>query len=210
VSGRTRGIWVALEGIDGSGKSTLVPRLAAALRRRGLSVAVRREPADPALGRLAQEAGAHDAWTGAVYFTVDRHLVQGRLLRDLARHDVVVSDRSYFSTLAYQGSALSPKDARRLEELERAASRSPDRVLLLDLAPADALRRVGRRPSRRSPLERRRTLERVARAYRRLAHREGWEVLDARRPPRALVGDALRALGPAVVRRRPRPGGGQR
>lgn len=191
----SRGRLVALEGIDGTGKSTLARRLAAALRRRGLSVAVRREPADPRLGRLAQEASVRDPWTGAIYFTVDRHLVQRAVRRELGRHDFVLCDRSYFSTLAYQGSALPARDRARLERLQREATVRPDRVLYLDLSPSEALRRLTSRGSRRAPLERRRTLERVARAYRGLARRHGWTTLDARRPTEELVADALRALG---------------
>jgi dTMP kinase len=207
---RRRGVLVALEGIDGTGKSTLVRRLAAGLRRRGLSVAVHREPADERLGRLAQEASVRDAWTGAIYFTVDRHLVQAKIRRDLDRHDVVLSDRSYFSTLAYQGSALPPRDRGRLERLQRDATIAPDRVILLELAPSEALKRLGGRSTVRAPLERRRTLERVARAYRTLSRRPGWVVLDARLPPRELLAEALRALGHDRGERPGRARGGRR
>ncbi|MGP8078765.1 MAG: dTMP kinase [Thermoplasmata archaeon] len=189
-----RGSLIALEGIDGTGKSTLLRALASALRRRGFSVAVRREPADPYLGHLAQEASVRDPWTGAVYFTVDRHLAQSGVRRDLARREIVLSDRSFYSTLAYQGSALPLRDRRRLERLQRDATVVPDRVLLLDLPLAEALRRLELRAKHRAPLERRRTLERVARAYRQLSRRPGWIVLDARRSSRELVRDALDAL----------------
>ena len=192
---RHRGILVAVEGIDGTGKSTLVRSLAREIRRRGASVALHREPSDPRLGRLAQEASVRDPWTGAVYFTVDRHLAAGALRRALRQADVVLSDRSYFSTLAYQGSALPASDRQRLERIQLESTVRPDRVLLVDLPVEEALDRVGRRSERRAPLERRRTLARVARAYRRLARAPGWVVLDGRRPPRELVADALRALG---------------
>src|SRR5208282_719601 len=190
----SRGVFIVVEGIDGGGKSTLLRALASALRRRGLSVGMRREPADRRLGALAQSTAAEDPWTGAVYFTVDRHLAAPALERELARRDVVLQDRSFYSTLAYQGSALPTGDRRRLAQLQRSAARVPDRVVLLDLAPAEALRRLGGRNSRRGPLERLRTLERVARAYRGLARSNRWVVLDARAPPPALLEEALRAL----------------
>ncbi|MFY9716755.1 MAG: dTMP kinase [Thermoplasmata archaeon] len=202
---RRRGLLVALEGIDGTGKSTLARALASALRRRGWSVAVRREPADPRLGRLAQEASVRDPWTGAVYFTVDRHLARPALRRELARREIVLTDRSFFSTLAYQGSALPPRERARLERLQRGASVAPDRVLLLELAPGEALRRLTGRARARAPLERRRTLERVARAYRLLARRRGWVVLDARQSRPVLLAAALEALdatGGSRTRRR--------
>ena len=189
-----RGVLVVLEGIDGVGKTTLLLALARALRRRGLSVGVRREPADRRLGALAQSTAAEDPWTGAVYFTVDRHLAAPALERELLRRDVVLQDRSFYSTLAYQGSALPAGDRRRLAQLQRTAARVPDRVVLLDLTPAEAVRRLGGRDSLRGPLERLRTLERVARAYRRLARSNRWLVLDARASTASLLEQVLRAL----------------
>ena len=189
-----RGLLIALEGIDGAGKSTLHRTLAAALRRRGFSVRRRHEPSDPRLGSLAQRASVEDAWTGAVYFTVDRHQAREQLARDLSRFDIVLTDRSFFSTLAYQGSALPPAERRRLEALQRTATVVPDRVVLLDLPPRVALRRLGGRARERGPLERLRTLERVARAYRHLARREGWVVLDSTRPARELTSRAVSEL----------------
>lgn len=202
MTARRRAVFLAIEGIDGVGKSTLLRSLARALRARGLSVAIRREPSDPRLGALAQSAAAEDPWTGAVYFTVDRHLAAPALERDLATHDVVLQDRSFYSTLAYQGSALPPRDRRRLTQLQRSATRTPDRVILLDLSPSQAVRRLGHRDQRRGPLEREGTLRRVARAYRGLARSKHWQVLDARDAPRDLVLQVLDGLDlPPVVRR---------
>jgi dTMP kinase len=201
---RRRGVLVAVEGIDGAGKSTLVRSLARAVRRQGFRVRVRREPSDATIGRLAQEVGSRDPWSGAVYFTVDRHLAAPRLERDLARYDLVLSDRSFYSTLAYQGSRLPSRERVRLEELQWAATIVPDQVLLLEMPVAWLERRIGERRAARGPLERSRWLGRAARSYRRLARENGWTVLDARAPPGAVAREAVRALRPRLDRLRPR------
>jgi dTMP kinase len=202
-----RGLLVALEGIDGAGKSTLQRALGSAARRKGWSVRLRREPADRRLGAIAQAASVGDAWTGAIYFTVDRFLARPGLERDLAHCDLVVQDRSFYSTLAYQASALPAPDRRRLEQIERASSVRPDVVLLLDLPVAVAIARLGGRGGRRAPLERFRTLRRVARSYRALARRPGWVVLDGRRAPGALAQEALARIAKRLARARARAQG---
>jgi dTMP kinase len=199
-----RGRLIAIEGIDGSGKSSLVRGLGRALRRHGWSVALRHEPADRSLGLLAQLAGRADAWTGGVYFTLDRFLARPELERDLASNDLVVTDRSFYSTLAYQGSALGLRERRRLAALQRLASIEPDRVVLLDLAPEAAIRRLGGRSGGRGPLEQRAILRRVARSYRALARSGGWIVVDAGLPRAVVLAEALHRLERTLPSRRRR------
>ncbi len=197
-----RAWYVAFEGIDGAGKSTAVRCVASRLRREGLRVRTRREPASVELNRKAQAASVQDPWTGAVYFTLDRYLARADLERDLRTASVVLTDRSYWSTLAYQGSALAPEWQRRLVGLQLHATVEPDQVILIDLDPAEAMCRVGSRASAKGPLERRRTLERVARAYRRFARRNGWLVVDARNPAREVADVAARSIRNKLAARR--------
>jgi len=199
---------LALEGIDGVGKSTLQRTLIARLRRRGLRVAAWREPVDPERGRRAQRLGRGDPLGAATEFTMDRLLARPRLAALLQRVDLVVSDRSFYSTLAYQGSALPPSVRAALARLQRSASIEPDRVLLLDLSIAAALGRVGRRGSPPAPLEHRRTLARAVRTYRATAAARRWWVVDAGGGPAEIADEAERRVlrwvrgRPAAVGRR--------
>ncbi len=201
LSRRRRALYVALEGIDGAGKSTIQRRVAALLRRRGWRVRTRREPSDPELGRYAQSLGPRAPWTGAVFFTIDRYLALPGLVEDLRRSDLVLSDRSFWSTMAYQGSALAAPDRRRLLAIERGATIAPDMVVWLDLPVADALERVRGRRRARAPLERARVLRRVARAYRSFSAQRRWRRFDARESPSALAN----RIACTISRARPRP-----
>lgn len=187
---RARGILVAVEGIDGSGKSTLVDALLRRMRRQGRRVGRWHEPTDPDLGARAAAANRNDPRLAALLFTLDRAMHRADLEAQLARSDVI-ADRSFYSTLAYQGSLLAPGPRRALERMQREIAIRPDVVVLLDLAPALAMKRVGRRGTVRSPLERLSTLRRVARAYRAFAKQEHWIVLDAEQTPEELLGCLL-------------------
>lgn len=193
---RAQGRLVVVEGIDGTGKSTLLVSLARRLRDRGWRVARWKEPSDGPLGRAAREASAQDPAQAALLFTLDRGSQREKLDRLVSRSDLVLSDRSYFSTLAYQGSVLTRKERGGLERLQTAVARTPDLVLWLDLSPSEALTRVSARGAVRSPLERLGNLRRVARAYRRYAAAEGRRFvrLDASRSPQEVAGAALGAI----------------
>jgi dTMP kinase len=181
-----RGRLIVLEGIDGSGKSTLADALVLRWTERGRPAVRWHEPTDPEIGARGAAADRDDPRRAAMLFTLDRTVARPQLESLLAKSDVV-ADRSFYSTLAYQGSRLNPTDRRALETLERAITLPPDLILLLDLPPTEALRRVGRRGGARSPLERLATLRRVARSYRSYARAERWVVLDARRPSAELL-----------------------
>ena len=201
-----RAVLVALEGIDGVGKSTLQRGLARALRRSGVRVALWREPSDRSLRSRALSAGPSQPWTAALFFTIDRAWAHGELRRRRTTADVVLSDRSFYSTLAYQGSALPARERHALSEIQTSVTDRPDLVLWLRLSPERALARVDSRGGRRTSLERLRTLRRVSRAYADLARRGRWIVLDARLPTASLTADAVAE----VTRRLGRPARGQR
>lgn len=198
-----RGALVALEGIDGSGKSSLAEHLRARLAASGVDAILTREPTDTWLGqavrRSIREHG--DPFQDAFLFLADHaaHVHQVRVW--LAEGKVVLSDRYGDSCLAYQAAALEPRLAplginalEWLEAAQRPVTRRPEVVLLLDLSPEAALARIQSRPEL-IKFEQREFLAKVRRNYLDLAKRlPGFEVLDASQGSRALEEQAWREV----------------
>ncbi|MCI4366955.1 MAG: dTMP kinase [Thermoplasmata archaeon] len=200
---------IVLEGLDGSGKSSVARRLAARWRRRGIAVVRRREPANPSLGRAALSLAPHDAWASAMLFSLDRLLARPQIDRALRQGRVVLQDRSFYSTLAYQAHGLGPEEYRRIADLQAEVAVRPDRVIWLDLPAEAALRRVRARGARRDAVETTRFLRRVRTAYAGLQEPDRWIRLDATLPLSDVVGAADRGLEP-FLRSRLAPKTGRR
>ena len=150
----TRGSLLVLEGLDGTGKSTQLPRLAARLRARGHPVVETREPFDCAPGRRIRElARGHEPIAPeaelALFMEQRRLHVRERIAPALARGELVLSDRYFLSTVAYQGArGLDPAALLAANEAEFPL---PDLALLLELPPALGLARVAERGAPAEP-----------------------------------------------------------
>ena len=141
------GCYVALEGVEGAGKSTVGKALAARLRAEGHEVVEVREPGGTTLGeevrRLLLHAEEMTPWAEALLFAAQRaQLVVEVVGPALQRGAWVVSDRSYYSSLAYQGGArgLGIDEVRRVNE-GAVGGVVPDLVVVLDVAPDHGLAR---------------------------------------------------------------------
>ena len=104
----SRGVFIALEGGDGAGKSTQARLLCAWLEELGHTVVVTREPGGTAFGRTIRELVLHGDHVApraeALLFAADRaHHVETKILPALGRGEVVVTDRYMDSSIAYQG-----------------------------------------------------------------------------------------------------------
>ncbi|GAB4338522.1 MAG: hypothetical protein Kow0089_10480 [Desulfobulbaceae bacterium] len=139
-----QGILIAFEGIDGTGKSTQVKLLADYLRGRGYEVVETREPTDGPWGKKIRAL-----FTNRQSVTPEEELdlfihdreqhVREVVNPALAKGKVVLTDRYYFSTAAYQGAAgMDPDEVFR----RNAFAPVPDLVLLLTMAPEESLVRV--------------------------------------------------------------------
>lgn len=203
-----RGLLIVLEGIDGAGTTTQTRRLADALSARGYPVHATREPSDGPVGKLLREilTGAHgamDQTTLSLLFAADRadHL-QREVEPALARGHVVISDRWYHSSLAYQGTG---EERLWIAELNRRA-RHPDLTIFLEVSPEEAARRRLGDNRAEEIFDHLSTQRRVAEGYRAviemLRETERIEVLDGERPLAevsaaivALVTDTLALAG---------------
>jgi dTMP kinase len=132
-----RGVLIALEGIDGTGKTTQAMGLAATLARVGRRVLFTREPTTGPAGLRLREylAGQRRHLTApeelALFQADRREHVEQTIQPALRRGWVVVTDRYYYSSAAYQG-ALGLDPAVILAESEAFAPR-PDLVVIFTL-----------------------------------------------------------------------------
>jgi dTMP kinase len=143
------GLFISLEGIDGSGKSTQGRRLAETLRESGRSVTLTREPGGSPgaeeIRRLVLE-GATDRWsaeTEILLFTAARRDHLEKTIRPaLARGEIVISDRFADSTRIFQGITRGDLSTT-VDTLHRLMiGVEPDLTLLFDLDPAVGLSRA--------------------------------------------------------------------
>jgi dTMP kinase len=155
------GLFIALEGGEGVGKSTQARRLAEWLEPRGFGVVVTYEPGATEVGaelrRLLLHSGHMAPRTEALLYAADKAEHVDTMVRPaLQRGDVVVTDRYVDTFLAYQGAGreISQQEVVRLARWATGGL-SPHLTVLLDLPPEKGLTRGAEAPDRleREPLE---------------------------------------------------------
>ena len=167
-----RGQFFALEGIDGSGKSTQLALLARRLEEAGIPCLTTCEPTDRPIGRLLRQVLTGqvkcDSRVVAPLFAADRldHLLNGEagLCQAVDRGMVVLSDRYYFSSYAYQSVDLP------LEwviELNRPCAQllRPSATIFIDVSPELALERIAQNRANVELFETRERLTRTREQY---------------------------------------------
>ena len=146
------GLFITLEGPEGAGKTTQLARLEARLRGTGRRVTVTREPGGTPLGLRVREVVLDPALDMEplseflLYSASRAQLVHDVLRPALERGDVVLCDRYFDSSLAYQGAGRGlPLPLLRGLTREVTGGLTPDLTLLLDLDPAVGLQRAALR-----------------------------------------------------------------
>jgi dTMP kinase len=192
------GSLLVFEGLDGSGKTTQRTRLGSRLRAAGRDVLETAEPYEggtwgPKIRAMARAGEALPAAEELRWFLEQRREhVRERIAPALAAGRVVLCDRYFLSTAAYQGAR--GLDAEAILAAGEREFPLPDLVLLLEMEAAQALERVAARAGPREPVfERLEFLERVAENFGRL-ERPYLVRIDADRPPDAVEADVLAAV----------------
>ena len=205
-------MFITLEGIEGSGKSTIINKLADYLRDHDFLPLVTRQPGGSTLGRklrpILLDAASYDLAKEAelFLFLADRaQHIQELILPSLKEGQIVLCDRYSDSTLAYQGSGRQ-MDIEKLENICKLASSDlkPDLTLLLDLPVRMGLGRALQRNCQqgrdmnesRFDTESLDFHERVRQAYLRLAEKEPQriKIINAANRMEQVTRDCIAAL----------------
>ena len=166
-----RGRFIVFEGIDGAGKTTQIERLAARLRAEGRRVLVTAEPTVSVSGGLLRDAlgglQKRTACEMAAMFVLDRifhNVSPGGIEETLAAGHDVISDRYYYSSMAYQGSQTDAAWVRDMN-LNCPEIRRPDLCIFLDLSPEESLARIAKERTKTEIYEKKEILESVRRRF---------------------------------------------
>ena len=186
-------MYIVLEGIDGAGKSTQIKMLKEWLEDNGFNVETLVEPTDLEIGALIRELltrsdAESDSMqkTFGLLFAADRLMLMDKIERLENENNVVISDRSFYSSLAYQ----NPQDW--IKELNKYA-KIPDLVLLLDLDVKKSVERC----DGTDKFENEEFLIGVKQNYLDLAKsNDNFKIIDANNGPNKVSSDIKKAVAP--------------
>ncbi len=194
-----KGKLIIFEGIDGSGTTTQSKLLFQYLKKNQKKVILTKEPQNKNLIKLIKEN--KNSLTDLFLFLADRSLHYQKIQKWLDQGLIVISDRSFPSTLAYQyyASNLSKEIKENfifyLDHLSR-FHLEPDIVIILDIDPQIALKRLQnkKKKSKITKFENLKFLEKVRKAYLKLAKKFNWLVIDGSRSKKEIRDEILLIL----------------
>ncbi len=186
------GFFIVIEGIDGAGKTTLSFNLKKELEKRGYSVLITSEPTQGKYGRELIRKIKNGAITPEeeleLFFKDRKEHVEKVLRPALSEGKIVICDRYFYSTCAYQGAR--GLDYRKICRMNGIFP-EPDLVILLDLPPEQAL---GRKERKERHFEREDFLQRVREIYLEVIKSSDYEIIDASLPREEVLRRALKCL----------------
>lgn len=177
---KAKGLYIAFEGIDGSGKTYYSQRIYERLKQEGYNVILVKEPYIEAVKEFIHRSQEEiDSDAEAYIFAADRIILQKNVvLPALRRGWIVISDRSIYSSLAFQVVRGLPELF--ILSLNRSI-RFPDKVILLDLPVDTAISRIKATGRTLTRFEEREFLDNVRKRYLEMAKKESdkFIIIDA-------------------------------
>lgn len=133
---------IAVEGIDGTGKTTISKFILELLSKKGFECVLLREPGDSIYGKKIRNSRKRLSPEEEIeLFMRDREEdVKKNILPALKEGKIVIMDRYYYSTIAYQGARGI--DTEKIKEMNERIAPKPDLVILLDADPEKVVKRI--------------------------------------------------------------------
>jgi dTMP kinase len=193
-----KGVFIVFEGIDGSGKSSCMDAVASEIRKKR-NVIRTAEPTKGSIGMLLRSSKDMTPESEALLFVADRAQHTQEINKWLSEGNVVLCDRYYASTLAYQSAKLGERavDLTWLKKMNYKVITDPDITLLFDIDPKIGLERIESRGSK-SKFEQLAYLKKVRKRYLRVAKERGFVVIDASRTEKEVLEDVMRHISEMV------------
>ncbi len=185
---------IAVEGIDGSGKTTIVKFIEGELKKRGYDVVTLKEPTNSEWGRRVKKIirdRSVKPEEELKLFLKDREFdVKNNIIPALKSGKIVIMDRYYYSTMAYQG-ALG-LDVEKIKEMNEKIAPKPDLVIVLDIKPETALERIKKRGDKPNRFEDLEYLKKVRKIF--LSIKDNIVVVNAERDLEDVKRDVIRII----------------
>jgi len=176
------GVFICVEGIDGSGKTTQSRLLVKNLRKKGFDTVYTAEPSQGVVGKFIKKTILHGEKRNSVIieallFAADRvdHL-EREVKPALEKGIIVICDRYLYSSLAYQGAA--GLDLNWIQEINKWAIQ-PHLSIFIDVPPEVVIKRLNRKKSVMETIENQRKVRKV---YLRLVEEKKLVLVDGNKP----------------------------
>jgi len=187
-------MYICLEGIDGAGKSTQLEHISEWLVESGFKVKKVNEPTNSDIGKLlrellkSQDAICEDMQkVFGLLFAADRLILKRELENYEENNEIIISDRSFYSSLAYQ---VPQKWIYTLNEY----AKIPDLVVLIDITPNLAIQRC----SKQDTFENETFLNDIRNNYLKLAESEDFKIVDGSNGKNKVKSDIKKAIAPLL------------
>ena len=195
-----KGKFIALEGIDGSGKTDLARSLKANLERRAKKVWITSEPTEWFRSYVSILKDVRDPVSLFLLFTMDRNSHQKEISQKLNEYDYVISDRYLLSSYAYQGYMLEDffktidDTIRWMKEVSSIITVRPDITFYLSIDEKTAIERI-KKVRQMDELEKLFNLEKVRKIYEKYL-KDDMITIDGLKDKNAVLKDVMNYLFP--------------